>query len=327
MLPTAPPATGVRAPWERLPAHVRGELEAALGAPVVGAVTQRGGFSPGVAARVRLGDGRRAFVKAVSAEANPGSPKLHRAEARHSAVLPDHVPAPRLLASYDDGVWVALAFEEIEGRQPHVPWRADEFGLVLDAVTELSYALTPSPIEARSVVDTERESFRGWERLIEAEAEGEVGGGADERLDPWVRRNLRALADLAAPWTEAAAGDTLAHADLRADNMLLTPEGRVVFVDWPHAVRAAPWGDLLFMLPCVRAQGGPDPKDVFTAHPLGRDADPGGVTATLAAFASYLVRGSLKPDPPGLPTLRAFQAAQGAAAVAWLRKRLGPALP
>ncbi|MEU5901725.1 MULTISPECIES: phosphotransferase [Streptomyces] len=323
MLPTAPPATGVRTPWERLPAHVRGELEAALGAPVAEAVTQRGGFSPGAAARVRLRDGRRAFVKAVSAEANPGSPKLHRAEARHSAVLPDHVPAPRLLASYDDGVWVALAFEEIEGRQPHVPWCADELVLVLDAVTELSYALTPSPVEALSVVDTERESFRGWERLIEADTED----GADQRLDPWVRRNLRALAELAAPWTEAATGDTLIHADLRADNMLITPEGRVVFVDWPHAVRAAPWTDLLFMLPCVRAQGGPDPEGLFAAHPLGRDADPRGVTATLAAFAGYLVRGSLKPDPPGLPTLRAFQAAQGAAAVGWLRTRLGPGLP
>ncbi|MFI1682638.1 phosphotransferase [Streptomyces sp. NPDC020607] len=325
MFPFAPPATGVRTPWGELPAHVRGELESVLGAPVVDAVTQRGGFSPGVAARVRLADGRRAFIKAVSAEANPGSPELHRAEARNSAALPDHVPAPRLLAAYDDGLWVALAFEDIEGHQPHVPWRADEFGLVLDAVTELSYALTPAPIDVRPVVDTERESFRGWERLIEAEAEADGAAGA--RLDPWVRRNLHALAELAAPWTGAAVGDTLIHADLRADNMLITAEGRVVFVDWPHAVRAAPWTDLLFMLPCVRAQGGPDPEDVFTAHPLGRAADPRGVTATLAAFASYLVRGSLKPAPPGLPTLRAFQAAQGAAAVAWLRTRLGPALP
>ncbi|ATL26430.1 phosphotransferase [Streptomyces formicae] len=321
MIPTAPPATGVRAPWEQLPAHVKSALEAELGGTVVAATTQHGGFSPGVAARVRLGDGRRAFVKAVSAEANPGSPRLHRAEARHSAALPDSVPAPRLLASYDDGAWVALAFEDVEGRQPHVPWRADEFALVLDAVAELSHALTPAPIEARSVVDTEGESFRGWQRLIEAE------GAVRERLDPWTRRNLPALAELAAPWTEFASGDTLAHADLRADNMLITAEGRVVFVDWPHVVRAAPWFDLLVMLPCVRAQGGPDPEDVFTAHPVGRDADPAGVSATLAALASYFVRGSLQPDPPGLPTLRAFQAAQGAAALDWLRKRLGPALP
>jgi hypothetical protein len=29
------------------------------------------------------------------------------------------------------------------------------------------------------------------------------------------------------------------------------------------------------------------------------------------------------PDPPGLPTLRAFQTAQGTHALRWLRQRLG----
>ncbi|MEU8956919.1 phosphotransferase [Streptomyces sp. NPDC048518] len=331
MIPTAPPATGVRTPWEQLPAHVREELAAALGAPVVGATTQRGGFSPGVAARVRLADGRRAFVKAVSADANPGSPDMHRAEARHSATLPASVPAPRLLASYDDGTWVALAFEDVEGRQPQVPWRAQEFGLVLDAVDALGRALTPAPLGAPSVADSKAGDFRGWEQLIAAEAGRETGRSEPDggpRLDPWARRHLHALAELAAPWAEYATGDTLAHGDLRADNMLLTADGdRVVFVDWPHATRAAPWFDLLLMLPCVRAQGGPDPEGVFTAHRVGRDADPKGVTATLAALAGYFVHHSLLPDPPGLPTLRAFQAAQGAAALGWLRTRLGPALP
>ncbi|MFK4068886.1 phosphotransferase family protein [Streptomyces sp. NPDC029674] len=322
MNPTAPPATGVRAPWRQLPAHVRGELEAALGAPVAEAVTQHGGFSPGVAARVLLGDGRRAFVKAVSADVNPGSPRLHRAEARNAAALPDSVPAPRLLASYDDGTWVALAFEDIDGRQPEVPWQAAELGRVLDAVDALSRALTPAPLTAPTAVEALAGIFRGWERLIEQGAED------DDRLDPWVRRNLPALAELAAPWADFVGGDTLVHGDLRADNILFTADGdRVVFVDWPHAVRAAPWLDLLLMLPCVRAQGGPDPEDVFTAQRVGRTADPRGVTATLAGVAGFFVRGSLQPAPPGLPTLRAFQAAQGAAAVEWLRKRLGPALP
>ncbi|MEV6553538.1 aminoglycoside phosphotransferase family protein [Streptomyces sp. NPDC051597] len=317
-----PPATGVRTAWEQVPEHVRCGVEAGLGAPVVDAVTQRGGFSPGVAARVRLADGRRAFVKAVSAEANPSSPLLHRAEARVSASLPLAVPAPRLLATHDDATWVALAFEDVEGHQPHVPWRAGELARVLDAVGALATTLTPAPVDVPAVVESEAESFRGWERLLDAEGEG-----YRDRLDPWVRRNLPALADLAAPWAEAASGDTLAHGDLRADNMLLTADGRVVFVDWPHAVRAAPWFDLLLMLPCVRAQGGPDPDEVFTAHPLGRDAEPEGVTATLAALTGYFVRQSVRAAPPGLPTVRAFQAAQGATALEWLRKRLGSRLP
>ncbi|MFI1100568.1 phosphotransferase family protein [Streptomyces melanogenes] len=318
---SAPSATGVRTDWDQVPEHVRCGLEARLGAPVVEAVTQHGGFSPGVAARVRLADGRRAFVKAVSAEPNPVSPALHRAEARISAALPLSVPAPQLLATHDDAMWVALAFEDVDGRQPHVPWRPDELARVLHAVGELAHTLTPAPLDVPTVVESEAESFRGWEGLLDGDE------SARERLDPWVRRNLAALADLAAPWGEFASGDTLAHGDLRADNILLTADGRVVFVDWPHAVRAAPWFDLLLMLPCVRAQGGPDPDEVFTAHPVGRDAEPEGVTATLAALAGYFVRQSLRSAPPGLPTVRAFQAAQGAAAIEWLRTRLGSRLP
>ncbi|MFG2499005.1 phosphotransferase family protein [Streptomyces sp. NPDC048441] len=329
MTPVAPPATGLRTPWHQLPAAVRGALEERFGAAVTEAVTQSGGFSPGVAARLRLSDGRRVFVKAVSAGTNPSSPDLHRAEAHNAAALPDSVPAPRLLTSYDDGTWVALAFEDIDGRHPQVPWRGEEFERVLDAVGELASLLTPSPIDARSVADAV--SFRGWQRLIEAG----VAHTHPDVLDPWARRNLHALAELAAPWAEFAVGNTLAHGDLRADNMLLTGDGaedagvderaeeRVVFVDWPHAVLAAPWFDLLLMLPCARAQGGPDPEAVFTAHRVSRDADPDGVTATLAALAGSFVRNALQPAPPGLPTLRAFQYAQGVAAVDWLRKRLG----
>ncbi|MER5366922.1 aminoglycoside phosphotransferase family protein [Streptomyces sp. NPDC002722] len=315
----APPAAGVRHHWAGLPAPVREAVEDVLGARVVEARSQSGGFSPGVAARVRLADGRRAFVKAVSAEANPGSPDLHRAEARHTAVLPPGVPAPRLLGSYDDGTHVALVLEDIDGRQPRVPWDAAELDRVLTAVGELGAALTPAPIDAPAAADRKARMFSGWRDLL---AERDSTG----RLDPWAARSLGLLAELESGWAEPATGDSLAHSDLRADNILLT-EDRVVFVDWPHALRTAPWFDLLAMLPSVAAQGGPDPEAVFTAHPLGRNADPAGVTAVLAALTGYFVAASLKPAPPGLPTLRAFQGAQGAAALRWLRGRLGNAAP
>ena len=116
-----PPATGRRLAWADAPEWLRDEVEARLGGRVAEAVTQPGGFSPGVATRLRLADGRRAFVKAVGPEPNPDSPGIHRGEARVMAALPRSAPAPRLLWSLDRRGWVALAFEDVAGAQPTLP--------------------------------------------------------------------------------------------------------------------------------------------------------------------------------------------------------------
>ncbi|MFI0941939.1 aminoglycoside phosphotransferase family protein [Streptomyces sp. NPDC021020] len=316
----APEARGVRVAWEAVPGGVRAAVEGRLGARVVRAATQSAGFSPGVAARLVLADGRRAFVKAVSEAQNPESPGIHRDEVRIARALPAGVPAPRLLADLDLDGWVVLLFEDIEGRLPAQPWEPAELELVLDTVGGLAAALTPSPVDAPPVAEKQDGAFRGWRILAADHAAGtdDLAG-----LDPWAARNLPALAELESGWAAGAAGDTLAHSDLRADNLLLTPQGRVVIVDWPWACLAAPWYDLLLMLPSVRMQGGPPPEQIFARHEVGAGADPDAVTAVVAAFAGFLLGHARRPAPPGLPTLRAFQAAQGREALVWLRARLG----
>ena len=90
-------ASGVRVAWADLPGHVRDVVADLLGSPVVAAVSQPGGFSPGSADRVRTADGRRAFVKAVAGAVNPHSPVLHRREIacrRRAARRSPRAPAP-----------------------------------------------------------------------------------------------------------------------------------------------------------------------------------------------------------------------------------------
>jgi aminoglycoside phosphotransferase (APT) family kinase protein len=314
-----PPAVGRRLAWVDVPGWLRGEVETRLGGRVMEAVTQPSGFSPGLAVRLRLADGPRAFVKAVGPEPNPDSPGIHRAEARTMVVLPRSAPAPRMLWSLDRDGWVALAFEDVDGAHPTLPWRPGELARVLAMVADLADALTPAPPGLPTVADRLRDSFVGWRRLTAAHAAGDDDLAG---LDPWAARHLERLADLEAGWPEAARGPTLLHADLRADNLLLTPT-RVVAVDWPWACVGAAWVDLLLLLPSVAMQGGPDPEPTFAAHPLAAGADPEAVTAMLAAVAGYLVGASRLPAPPGLPTLRAFQLGQGLAALEWLRRRTG----
>lgn len=297
---------GNRLTWAQAPASVRAAVEDGLGSAVVRAVTCPGGFSPGVAARLELADGRRVFAKAVGLAANPHSPTMHRREVEVAPV----VPGPRLLWSYDDGDWVALVFEEIVGRSPTLPWVADEWDRVHAAMVELASVRAPESLRS---VGADPDVFSGWRSLAGQPLPG---------VDPWALARLDELAAWESEWAVAAAGTALVHGDVRADNVLLTASG-VVFVDWPQAGSGAQWVDLVLLLPCLAMQGGPEPEDVWRSSPLARGADPDAVTAVVAACAGYFVHSSLLPAPPGLPTLRAFQAAQGVPALRWLRQRLG----
>ncbi|MEZ0071524.1 aminoglycoside phosphotransferase family protein [Planotetraspora sp. GP83] len=294
-------------------------MEDILGGDVVEAVSAVTGFSPAVAAALTLADGGRAFVKAADPQGNSETVEIYREEARIAAVLPRTAPVPRLIATFEEEGWVVLLFEHVDGRLPAEPWRQDELARVLSMVTDLAAGLTPCPIDAPAIADRYEDVFRGWRRLVAARDSGtdDLSG-----LDPWAARRLDALAELESSWSDAAEGSTLLHCDLRADNLLLTDD-RVIVVDWPWASCGAPWFDLVGLLPSVRMQGGPDPEHVFRSHPLAAEADPDAVTAVLAAMTGYFVRQARQPAPPGLPTLRAFQAAQGRTALPWLRSRLG----
>ncbi|MEU8246989.1 aminoglycoside phosphotransferase family protein [Nonomuraea sp. NPDC048916] len=301
-----PPASGVRVPWSEVHPAVREAVGEFLGGSVAEAVTQTSGFSPAAAVRLRTAGGRRAFVKAVGPEPNADSVRIYRSEAEIAAALPASVPAPRLLTSFEIEGWVTLVFEDIDGHHPAMPWRRDELDRVLGAVERMSAALTPAPIAAPPITERYAAAFHGWRDLLTDDTTG---------LDPWALRHLAALAELESGWAGAAAGDTLVHTDLRADNVLLTAD-RVYVVDWPWACVGVAWLDRACLLPSVGMQGGPPP------HELLPDPDPA-VTAVVAALAGYLVRQGRRPDPPGLPTVRAFQRAQGVVAVEWLKRRTG----
>lgn len=318
MATTPPPASNQRVPWSELPARIRTEVERRLGSPVVAARTQPGGFSPGVAARLELADGGRAFVKAVSPAGNLIAPSIHRREARIVAAIPRSAPVPQLLFMLDDDPdgWVLLAFEDVDGHQPEVPWREDELDTVIEAMAALAVELTPSPVRGPVVADAADAFGRGdmsWAALAATR---------NPALDPWSARHLADLVALEARAGDAARGDTLLHFDLRADNLLLTADG-VRVVDWPHAHVGAAFVDFVWFAPCVAMQGGPSPGDLMTRYAPARDADPATLDAVIAAVAAYFTAGSLQPPAPGLPTLRAFQAAQADVARAWLADHTG----
>lgn len=308
---------GQRIGWDDVDPGVRRAIEAHLGAEVVDARNQVGGFSPGLAARCTLADGGRAFVKAVSPVQNPHACRIHRREAEVAAQLPAGLPVPRLLHVVDDGHWVALVFEEVDGVQPDEPWSHDQLDVVLPALERFAEQATPSPAPGLpSIQSRYGAAFRGWRQLAAGEHDATSYG-------PAVTSVLDRLASLEGGWAQAAVGDTLLHTDLRADNLLLTPAGEVVLVDWPWACVGAAFLDLVLLLPSVGLAGGPPPAEVIERHRLFAAVDDDALVAVFTALAGFFVRESLQPAPPGLPTIRAFQRAQAEVALGWLLPRIG----
>lgn len=205
--------------------------------------------------------------------------------------------------------WVALVLDDVDGRPPRLPWSDGDLRQVLAALDRLAEALTPAPIPVRPITEKYAAAFTGWRKLARSPA--------SDRLDRWSRAHLGALAALEPAWAAHAAGDTLLHSDIRADNLLLTAGG-VAVVDWPHACRGAAFAELVLFAPSVAMQGGPELAELLGMSRAGQRAGRPGVGAILCAVAGYFTCQALQPPLPGIPTVRAFQAAQGEIARRWL---------
>ncbi|WP_181721978.1 hypothetical protein [Nocardia gipuzkoensis] len=187
--------TASRIGWAEVPRPVRVGIERMLGDVVCAAVDQRGGFSHGVAVRVRTVGGDAAFVKAI--EVGDGLAPVYRQEARIASLLPATAPAPRSRFSGEIAGWFVAGFDDVEGACP----RLDEPGELrdtLELVTRLARELTPSPsADVPTVTEAYGPELVGW-RTFASE-----GPPAD--LDGWPARHVTELAELEARWTAAAA--------------------------------------------------------------------------------------------------------------------------
>jgi len=107
-------------------------------------------------------------------------------------------------------------------------------------------------------------------RAIDPSSPGSTGGSCSKSVRRGSTagrfRHLDRLAALGAEAPAAVAGETLLHLDLRADNMLLTPD-RVVVMDWPHARVSTPWVDLLFFARASPCRAARHPRTCSPAPP------------------------------------------------------------
>jgi aminoglycoside phosphotransferase len=304
-----PSAAGVHQPYDEIPSRVRAWVDEQLDAPVHTATTQAGGMSPGCATRLRTVDGRSAFVKAVGSVLNPRTPDLFRHEI---TVLSHLAPAPYrpdVLATYDDGDWVALLLEDIDGRHPDIndPVEADA---VWTTVAGQARELTPPPngVAADTLADGVRVCADGWTTMTDAPGP----------LPPWARSRVDELTERLTTLPDRMPTESLCHWDVRDDNLLLRRDRTVAIVDWGMARLGPAWADL-FML-CIAWADQPE----FDIRVARLDADSDTVTDLLLAIGGWLALRSGQPAPPGLPTLPDFQRRESHRILTGARRRLHP---
>ncbi|WP_165368306.1 phosphotransferase family protein [Phytoactinopolyspora endophytica] len=302
-----PRAVGVRRAFADVPDRFRDWVEATLGDSVTQTLGQSGGMSPGCAARLATGAGRRVFVKAVGSELNPDTPNLFRKEVE---VLSRLSPAPyraELLGAYDDGDWVGVMLEDVNGRYPDLsdPVDADA---VWATVLEQTNEFTPPPegLALPKLSETAQRWLARWPD-VEEDPGRFLPGWAVSRVEEFHTRvltlpdRLNADArpsgseDRAAPYPEA-----LCHCDLRDDNLLIRPDGTVVILDWGMARVGPAWSDPFFL-----ALSWVDSPE-FDMRLEDLDVDKDDVTDLLLLFAVAQSWRAEQPAPPGLATLPEF---------------------
>lgn len=269
-----------------------------------------GGFGAGYAGVVQTTEGR-AFVKAVSADGHADSLGFLRQEMSVLSAIPATLfPTLRLCVDSEDGA--ALVLDPIDGEHPGSPWTVGQLDAIAAAMAELAAAAAPISLPDASEAVVPR--YRRWQDIARDEA-------MLHGLPLAIRARLPALLEIERELAATIAGDSVMHNDLRADNILLH-DGTAHLLDWPHALRAAPWADLPVLLPSIESGGGPRCEAAWQIFRRHGAPSPEALLPIAVGFASFLWHGQSLPEIPEIPGLRRFQRDQARAALRWISTML-----
>jgi len=301
--------TARRLEWHHLPPAVRSMIEGRLGSPVVTAESQGAGFTPGFASRLTGAGGERLFVKAASKKAQRPFAETYAEEARKLRLLPSGLPAPELLWSHEDDLWVVLGFVCIDGDNPRRPWQAAELNACLDMLEVVADVLDPVPrgLDLHLITDDLPALVTGWDYVRNAHPD-------------WP--HLKEAAALARSYLDIPGQHRFVHSDVRDDNCLIETSGRALLCDWNWPALGPPWLDTLDLLASAYGDG-VDVDGIIATRPLTKDVDPAHIDAAIAQLCGFMLKSRDRPESPTSPYIHVHARWYSEVCWSWLAHRRG----
>lgn len=267
-------------------------------------------MSPGAVVKLRSHDDE-VFIKAVGHGLNARTPELYRHEAAVLNGLPSVPYRPPLRGVFDDGEWVAIALESIDGEHPDLDI-PEQLAVVRDLLVTQSVELST----LRPPVGALSDLASAWLFVWDDERSVDV-------MPDWIQERRQEYGRRVARVPDRLSAEQLVHWDVRDDNMLLRADGSAVIFDWGMSRIGPAWADLFLL--ALRHPADPRFDDEVSAITdlLGNGPDPDLVDDFLILFGVRLAFMAAYRPEQGIPAITLFRHRQSAQMLDGARRRLG----
>jgi len=313
--------------WRTVPSEIRTRVGETLGSPVARAMRIWGGYGPSPTYRLRLENGKRAFLKGIFPGSNEFQIKAHDSELRVYRELHEYITpwAPGLLGEFTHDQWRIILLEDL-GPKTAPPWRKSDVKAAARGLAEfhaktinIDNAKLAENLRFSGILNTQLWKSDITDETINSLAS--IAGPQSVEAARWLNENSHILAEAAGRLIDIADSMVLMHLDVRSDNLRVN-SGRLRMFDWPHATIGPPEFELAAFAQSVEAEDGSPAEYVLNSYEEKAKLNPEVLISSVVSISGYFANQSWQPDIPGLPRLRTFQRQQLSASLRWASRLL-----
>lgn len=310
-----------RPAWSDVPAAIVGQLEALLLEKIISAEIVWGGYSPSAVFAATLESGRKVFIKGTHPGQDAHGTQMLRQEIEAYRVIPGLAAhAPAFIGMVSDGLedgWMLAVFEYID-KAPTLPWTIEKLEKIFTLLRVFHFCedgRMPTALpwaHEKNYVEKYLRPQSGWFRIRdnpEITAKFLTLFEDAEAGELWLSVALSKLCAQQEKVMEMKSPVGIIHQDLRSDNILFDPKGRVYLVDWPNACRGPVVMDIVYFLSTISAESGFDAEILLGLYEktTGIKLDRTALATALASSSGHVADSAYRAVPLKLPRLRWIQ--------------------